>query len=91
MWRHVFLFVVVAVMSGCIFDHSEPSYCFNDVQCNLEGRRGWRCVFDGDSGTYCAQPEESCSSKLRWSNYGLATLAGKCVDPALLSVDMARD
>jgi hypothetical protein len=88
-WR--VLGLAIAVSAGCN-THIEPGYCGADIQCS-HGRDepGWRCIFDGDSGAYCAQPDTSCPSGLRWSQSALESLIGKCVDPALLVVDMAQE
>ena len=72
-----------ALCQGC-GSHLRPLYCGADIQCNRSSDPGGRCVFDGDSGAYCAQPDKSCSSGLRWSQTALDSLAEQCVDPVLL-------
>ena len=89
MIRWCLLMIITAALNEGCGSHLEPLYCGYDIQCHRPSNPGGRCIFDGDSGAYCADPDGSCRSGLRWSQTALDSLSGKCVDPILLRADMA--
>jgi len=78
--------LLMTLVGGCrTFD---PLYCVYDSNCELKNLSG-RCMFDGDTGAYCAWPAPDCPSGMRWDRTARARLAGECVDSRLLIYDAA--
>ena len=80
------LVLAFAACAGCI---SPPPllYCLRDKNCSDSEHRDSHCIYDGDSGAYCADKDNDCSSGFRWSIGSPKNLIGACVDPALLLFD----
>jgi len=81
--RTLLLVLVSAFGAGCVSPVG-ALYCLYDSDCSGPGGR---CLFDGDSGAYCADKDSDCPSDYRWSFSAAKQLIGKCVDPGLLRFD----
>ena len=82
---------VFALLSGChLFDPAPPYLCNNEYQCSAGRTESFHCIFDGDTGRYCAAVDNSCPSGLRWDGTALDKLAGQCVDPSLVTPQQER-
>jgi hypothetical protein len=67
-------------------------YCNDPRFCpRLTGQPYLYCLFDGDTGTYCALPDDQCASKLRWYRLSRPEIANQCVDPSLVGQDGGMD
>lgn len=77
--------VLLWLVAACVACGEEPIYCSIDRQCSGDTFPGARCVFDGDTGKFCARPDASCASGFRWSNFARRDLADECVDPSFLT------
>ena len=81
--------LVVTLATAACCDGSRPIAvpCNNDHSCMHPGEPGWRCLFDGDTGAYCARPDTSCPSGYRWGSVSQPKIADQCLDPSLAPVD----
>jgi hypothetical protein len=75
------ILLISGFAAGCFYTDSR-FYCSDDENCRTT-ISGGLCLFDGDTGSYCAGPDEECPSGFRWME-GRNEIEYTCVDPALL-------
>jgi len=80
--RASWLLILCAV--GC-YNPLPTAYCTYDSFCLSNVHPGGRCLFDGDSGKYCAFPDSSCPSGYRWNEFARRSIAELCIDPVVLT------
>lgn len=85
-WIPLLLIACSACLHGCAPEHSAA--CTDAHRClyTSEAIPG-RCVFDGNTGCYCAFPTVVCPSGYKWFSGVPEALARKCVTPNLLPPD----
>jgi hypothetical protein len=81
----------VALLAGCgDFSDDFRHYCPRFDACPIitqEKDGVFACLFDGETGMYCAVPDASCASGYRWHMYSRHEIARQCVDPSLNQTD----
>ena len=85
MFRALLVVLTAAAAFGCRGTAPFVYECNVDVSCESKNEPGRRCLFDGDTGGYCARPDTSCPSGYRWINLALPKIANQCVDPPLVT------
>jgi hypothetical protein len=79
-----FLLLTIFAGGGCSGD-CDPRvtyYCLYDENCAEE--QGEICVFDGETGKYCAIVDTACPSGRKWVLAGKTNHNCECVPPELL-------
>lgn len=86
--KSILAIALLLIMSGC---EDIVIQCREDRQCaDNEGNPGL-CIYDGNTGNYCAIRTEVCPSKYRWGGAAPKAIQLKCVDQALIPPDGGTD
>jgi hypothetical protein len=69
-----------------------PYYCRDVRDCTYDAQNGEAiCVYDGETGMYCAYSDRRCPSGFRFWEGLSGPASNKCVDPQLLPKDGGAD
>jgi hypothetical protein len=75
---------------GCDLTSTRRYYCPRFDYCTLLAQMPdapFACLYDGETGTFCAQPDDRCASGYRWYRFSRPELANLCVEPNLTPMD----